>query len=313
MNNRHRQLINVSLVTLIVVCFVIYLRDIDFDQMRGFRPSPWWLSSATVVALLFRYLGVAIWCRILLDLGARSLPRFRVLAAIYAKAWMGRYVPGKVTWIAGKIYLAGSIGISRSRLAVASTLEAVVQITATITVSLLLVGFDVRTSVIPTSVKLLLVALAIALLALLHPRLFNPAIQLVFRKLAGRAHHAELSSNLRSVYSSFALYSVGALISGTSYYLLTCSAVDDLGWQLFLYIVGAYSFAGAVGMAVPLLPSGLGVRDGAQLVLLSAVFPKETALVLVVYSRLWSSLVDVLFYLLASAMDPKPASSATAG
>jgi uncharacterized membrane protein YbhN (UPF0104 family) len=46
-------------------------------------------------------------------------------------------------------------------------------------------------------------------------------------------------------------------------------------------------------------PSGLGVRDGIQLVLLSLIFPNEIALAITIFSRLWSAAVDVLFYLVA--------------
>ncbi len=308
----NRSFINYLLLALIVLCFALYLRDIDYSQLRGVRPTILWLLLASAIAMAFRYLGVFVWRRILLDLGARQVPRFRLLASIYAKAWMGRYLPGKITWIAGKIYLAGSLGISRSRLTVASTLEAIVQIVAMTTVSLLLVGFDVRTDVIAPQIKVVLVLLALALIVLLHPAIFNFLIQKAFSSLVRLPVHPELRGNMRSVLVSFTLYSFGAFVSGASYFFLTLSLVDSVPWHLFLYIVGAYGLAGAIGMAVPLLPSGLGIRDGMQLVLLSAVFPKETALVLVVYSRLWSSLIDVLFYLLATVLDSASAQTHSA-
>jgi hypothetical protein len=306
MTGFHRTLLNFLLIALIVASFALYLSDIDYSRIKGIEPSWPWLTAASLIALAFRYMGVFVWRRILLDLGAKEMPRFRTLSSIYAKAWMGRYVPGKITWIAAKIYLASSLGISKSRLAVASTLEAVVQIVAITTVSLLLVGLDVRTRVVLPEVKILLVLLAGIMIVLLHPRIFNGILQFTYRTLARKAAHPELQSNKKAVYSSFILYSIGAFVSGASYFFLTLSLVEGTSWELFFYIVGAYSLAGALGMAVPLLPSGLGVRDGVQLVLLSAVFPKEISLILVVYSRLWSSLIDVLFYVIANMLDRRP-------
>lgn len=305
MTRPHRRLFNLLFIALIVIFFALYLSDIDYSRISGIEPSWLWLTMASLIALAFRYLGVFVWRRILLDLGAQKVPRFRTLSSIYAKAWMGRYVPGKVTWIAGKVYLASSQGISKSRLAVASTLEAVVQVVALTTVSLLLVGLDVRTAVIWPEVKILLVLFAVVMIVLLHPRIFNWMIQFVYRTVARKPAHPELQSNKKSVYSSFILYSIGTFVSGASYFFLVFSLVEGASWQLFFYIVGTYGLAGAIGMAIPLLPSGLGVRDGVQLVLLSAVFSKEISLVLVVYSRLWSSLIDVLFYVIAEMLDGK--------
>jgi uncharacterized membrane protein YbhN (UPF0104 family) len=78
-------------------------------------------------------------------------------------------------------------------------------------------------------------------------------------------------------------------------------AVDSgIAPGLYVYCVGAYNLAGALGMATPILPSGIGVRDGVLLLLLTFVLPSEIAVALTVLSRLWSVIVDLLFYLLAA-------------
>lgn len=303
MTKLQRSLVSTSFAVLIIIFFIIYLKGIDYDQLNNITFNLPLLAFASLVALGFRYLGVYIWRCILHDLGSKELPSFYLLASIYAKAWMGRYIPGSVTWIAGKVYLASSLGISKSRLTIASMLEAIVQIAAITSVSLLLVGFDTRTDMISVEVKALLVTFACSLIIFLHPRIFNRIIEILFTYFIKKPVYKELENNKSSVVRSFLLYSFGAFVSGTSYFFMTMAIVPDLSWTLFLYIVGAYSLAGAIGMAIPLLPSGLGVREGVQLVLLSVIFSKEVALVLVVFSRLWSSIIDVLFYLLASGLE----------
>lgn len=295
----HKRLLGVLFVVLIVTFFVIYLRGIDYNEIRKLSISWPTFVIASLFSLAFRYWGVFIWRTILKDLGSKELPPFHLLSSVYAKAWMGRYIPGSVTLIAGKIYLASSIGISKSRLAVASLLEAIVQIVAVATVSLFLVGFDSRSSSIPTELKLLLVAGAVVLLVSLHPSLFNRAVRFIFEKVRGKKAYSELSINNKAVSRSFILYAIGTFISGLSYFFLTKSIEPTTSWNLFFYIVGAYNLAGVIGIATPFVPSGLGVRDGAQLILLSAVFPKEIALALTIVSRLWSAIVDILFFLIA--------------
>lgn len=299
MTKLQRRILSITFIVLILAFFALYLRGIDYAEIKKLSIDWPLFAVATVLSLSFRYWGVYIWRTILKDLGSKELPKFYVLSAVYAKAWMGRYVPGSVTLIAGKIYLASSVGISKSRLTVASLLEAMVQIVAVASVSLFLVGFDSRSSAVPMQLKLLLIAGAVGLLISLHPSIFNRVIRFVFQKVRRKEAYAELSTNGKAVTRSFLLYAAGTFISGTSYFFLTKSIEPATSWHLYLYLVGAYNLAGVIGMATPLVPSGLGVRDGAQLILLSAVFPKEIALALTIVSRLWSAIVDVIFYLSA--------------
>jgi len=56
------------------------------------------LSVTAGVSYLF--LSSFIWIRMLFRPNAGVRPSWDLLA-VYAKSWMGRYIPGKVVWIAG--------------------------------------------------------------------------------------------------------------------------------------------------------------------------------------------------------------------
>ena len=237
-----------------------------------------------------------IWRYILRDLGAKTLPRFNVLADVYAKAWMGRYIPGTITWIAGKIYLASKLGISKSRLAVSSLLEAGMQIAAAISVSLLILGFNSELDIFPSEIKILMILIAVMSIGVLYPPVLNHLLRTAYRLVRKKDAYDELHTNGKATARSYILYGLGTLITGSSYYFLTASLYSGTTPDLYWYIVGVFCLAGALGMITPLVPSGLGVRDGVQLVLLSILLPKEVALAVTVFSRLWSLAVDVLFY-----------------
>jgi uncharacterized membrane protein YbhN (UPF0104 family) len=72
-----------------------------------------------------------------------------------------------------------------------------------------------------------------------------------------------------------------------------------------LFVMGADTLAGAIGMIVIFAPSGIGVREGIQLTLLSLIMPKELALIITVVTRLWNVLVDLLFFALGALFDKK--------
>jgi uncharacterized membrane protein YbhN (UPF0104 family) len=306
-----RRFVTWLFLALVVLFLVLYLRTIDWDSVRAIRPNWWFVGIATVVSLLFRYLGVYVWRGILRDLGTTELPAFSVMADVYATSWMGRYIPGTVTWIAGKVYMASAWGVSKSRLAVASLLEGGVQVAALTFVSFLLLGFDKRFDVLSGGAKGLLLLLGVAVLVVLIPAVFNRLFKLAFRILRRGTPHSDLHINERAVSRAFILYAIGGFLSGGSCFLIAKAAMPDLGWNTYLYVVGSFSLATVAGMAAPFAPSGLGIRDGIQLVLLTAIMPKEIALVATVFIRLWTVVADVIFFAIARSLRGRTVERAT--
>ncbi|MEO1529565.1 MAG: lysylphosphatidylglycerol synthase domain-containing protein [Planctomycetota bacterium] len=283
-----------------IVFFAIYLSGLDYGRFYDLRVAPLPLIASLVIAICFRYWGVIVWRRILIDLGSREVPRFSLLSNVYAKAWMARYIPGSVAWLAGKVLLASDLGISKSRLTVASLNEAAVQVVALLATSAVLLTDERVTGVMDATTLAVVIAIVTLGGVVLFPPVFNFLVSRVFRLITNQAASPELATNYRTLLCSFGLYFAGAFISGTAYFLLCRSIFPIAGWTDWLFVLGATNLAGALGMATPLVPSGAGVRDVSMLFLLSAVLPNEVALVVTVCSRVWSALADVSFFLLTS-------------
>lgn len=294
-----RWLIATVFFALIALFLAEYVRGLDWDRLFALEVEWVYIVLATVVGLVFRYLGAFIWRVILRSLGVRSLPGFARTTDVYAQAWMGRYIPGTVTWIAGKVYLASAWGISKSRLSVASLLEGGSQVLAITFVSFALLGLDPRLDVLSGPAKAALLGLGVAVFVVLTPRVFNTIVGWVGRLVRRRQVSDELQINSRAVVRSFGLYAVGAVLTGVSSYLVVRSIAPNIDTSYIWFLIGSYGLATVAGMAAPFAPSGLGVRDGLQLILLSAIMPKELALAATVLLRLWSVFVDVIFFGLA--------------
>lgn len=299
-------------LTAVIIFFALFLKSIDWERLANLHFNIGYLLASTVIAIIFRYWGVLVWRYILIDLGATGLPAFSVLAYTYAKAWMGRYIPGTVTWIAGKVYIASAHGISKSRLAISSILEGSMQAIAILIVSMLLLGFDSRLHVIPTSYKVTMVCSAFVLLLLLTPRIFNRLIGIAFYLIKKKDPGEELLINEKAVIRAFVLYAIGGFIIGVAEFFIARTVEPSISWHNLLFVIGAFNLAGAIGILAIGVPSGIGVRDAIVLVLLSTILPKETALAITVVSRLWSAVADVLFYGLAALIKQliKPSRSA---
>lgn len=290
-----RWLISGIFLALVAIFLVAYLKSIEWDKLTALSVNWSLIGDATIIGLLFLFLGAYIWRVILRALGTVSLPGYVTTTDVYARAWMGRYIPGTVTWIAGKVYLASQWGISKSRLSVASLLEGGAQVAAFTFVAFMLLGFDTRLDVISPAAQMSLIGLGFLVLIILIPSVFNRLLHIGFSALRSKVVSDELKINNAAVSRAFGLYVAGALLTGAASFFVIWSIVPELHFSDIWFVIGTFCLAIVAGMAAPFAPSGLGIRDGIQLVLLTAIMPKEQALAATVLLRLWSVCLDIIF------------------
>ena len=303
MLTKHRTLIS-RLVTIIfyillAVFLFLYIRTIDFSQLGQAQfVWPYFLISVGL-AIAFRYWGAYIWFVLLKSLGAQKLNNKRKLIYVYAKSWLGRYIPGTAPWILAKIYFASQQGISKNKLAVSSLLEGALQIIVTLTLAFIILAFDPRLSIIDSGFKwLMVVVVAIGIIAMTPP-VFNRLITIAYRIVRRKTFPAEHKANLPTILKGVGLYTIGAISGGISLFFIAKAVYPELPYTDMLFVFGAMSLAGAVSMLAVFAPSGIGVREGILLLLLGVIMPAEFALLITVASRLMTVGVDFLFYGLA--------------
>lgn len=286
---------------LLAVFLFLYVRSVDWAQLAGLHWNWGWVVVATLISLGFRYWGVGIWFFLLRRLGATGLQGSGVaLTSVYAKSWMGRYIPGAATWIVGKVYFASKHGVSRARLGVSGLLEGALQIAATLALALVLLLIDPRTHALDPWIIVLMIAAFVACVVCLVPRVFVFLIGLALRILRRKPLDADVRPGLGTVLGGAGLYVAGAILSGSAYYFITLAVYPSLAASDAAFVIGAASMASAISMLAVFAPGGLGVREGVQALLLGLVMPGPVALVVVVVTRVWSLAVDALFLLCAS-------------
>ncbi|KQS14342.1 hypothetical protein ASG04_00140 [Curtobacterium sp. Leaf183] len=297
-----RRGVPVLFYVLLAVFLFLYVRSVDWSQLAGIRWNWWWVAVATVISLGFRYWGVGIWFFLLRRLGATGLRGSGVaLTAVYAKSWMGRYIPGAATWIIGKVYFASRHGVSKARLGVSGLLEGGLQIAATLALALVLLLVDPRTHALDPWIVVLMIVAFVGCVVCLVPRVFVFLVSTALRVLRRQPLDEDVTPGIATVLGGAGLYVVGALFSGTAYYFITLAVYPSLKTSDAAFVIGAASMASAISMLAVFAPGGLGVREGVQALLLGLVMPGPIALVVVVVTRVWSLAVDALFLLCASA------------
>lgn len=273
-----------------------YVKNIDTEQIRSISLGWHYVAAAVVLGLITRFLGSYTWVLLLRNIGSKEIPFSKDLTFVYAKSWLGRYIPGTAPWILGKIYFASLHGISKSKLGVSSIVEALLQIVTTFLIAFLILLLDSRSSIINSELRLLLTAVLFVCTVTLIPKNFNLLISTLFKFIRRKKFDEESRIKSSTITIGASMYTLVSTIGGFSFFFLAKAVYPQLSWSDFFFVFGISNLANAVSMLAIFAPSGIGVREGIQVLLLAAILPKEVALVIAVVTRLWSVVVDLLFF-----------------
>jgi glycosyltransferase 2 family protein len=285
---------------LIAFFAVLYLSTLDWAAISQIRPNWWLIAVATALGLAARYWYAGIWVYFLKNLGAKLAPGQLVeLLEVYAKSWLGRYIPGSVAWVLGKIYFASKLGISKTRLAISSFLEAVLQIVVVLITASLLLIVDPRSYELAGQWVWLLVATALVGLIVVWPPLLSRAVSWLYEFVKGAVLEVSSLPTNRTLVTGMLAFAVSSLISGSAFFFVAWAVDPTIGWREFLFILAASNIASAVSMVTIFAPAGLGVREAIQIAALILVMDAETAVVATILMRLLSIVWDAIFLAIA--------------
>lgn len=288
---------------LLTVFLVQYLRSIDFAQFKNAHFVWQYLLISSILSLATRFWQTYIWLALLKGLGATGLKgSWRQFLYVYAKSWLGRYIPGTAPWILGKIYFASKHGVSKNKLAVSSLLEGGLQIAVVMALSFLMLFSDSRLDVIDARLKILMVIILIICLVAIIPPVFNRIIALLYRIVRRKKFNPEHNANGKTILRGAVFYAIGGIVSGIALFFVAKAIYPELGYNNALFVMGVGNLAGAVGMLAIFAPSGIGVREGIQLTLLSLIMPTELALLVTIATRLWGVVMDFTFFIMAKML-----------
>ena len=258
----------------------------DYD----WNVQPGLLALACVVLLVF-YLASGLGYVAIVGRLHHGGPGLRVTLAIWAKSLLGRYVPGNVLMVVGRVVLSYERGIPRR-----------VTLAATVYEQILALGVAAAGGVAFVALydgggaRTWLLALVPLGLLCLHPRVFGPAsayaLRLVKREPLPRLIPAG------PLVALLAWYALTATLLGLGVWLLVRSAAGpEAGGPVFVGLAFLLSFA--VSTLVFIFPSGLGVREGVFALALALNLPGSVAVALSVGVRVMLTTVELVFIAIA--------------
>ncbi|MDN5696789.1 MAG: flippase-like domain-containing protein [Rubrobacter sp.] len=268
----------------------------SWDEVRGYewRFDPYYMLASVALICLYYLQQWGGWRLVMRSFGD-PLGRAESMNIWYSTI-LGRYVPGSVAMVAGRISLCRKRGIPAS-----TTLASIVYENALVlTTALLLTAGSVPfwPAFRHEKYALLLAALAPLCLILLHPA--------IFRKIAdsalSRAGRGPLGATLPfgRVLLLLPYYLAGWALLGLGFAALAASVAPVRGEDIAL-LVGGYAFAWEVGFLSLVIPSGVGVREGMLTALTGLALPIPVAVALAALARLWQTLAELAAAALAWA------------
>lgn len=209
----------------------------------------------------------------------------------------GRYLPGGVWSYVARFYLSRS-GIAREAIIASMVLETGLRVVSEVLVFLFSLPFWADTGFLGVESVLVLVGGVGLGLVLLHPTLLERFSGMTLLRRVGLS--AIDLSGLRycNVLVLLIYYIMTVVVVGGSFYLLVV-ALYPVPLRLFPALTGSLAASMVFGFLVPLAPNGLGVREGILAFLLGQVMPSSVAIVISVASRIWLSLGEAAWILVA--------------
>ena len=234
----------------------------DVEQL-AFEPSWGSLGGATLLALLYLGARGLLWHRIVRRTVGAYAPSLDV--ACWLASQLGKYLPGKVFLVLGRVYVYRRRGASTTLVGVGFILEMAALFIAA---PLLFAAGTLSTEMsAPRGLQLAAATMAVGAVVAAHPRALGALLKLKSRLLKQSAlEHPPLRA--RDTLSDV-LHMLGSwLLLGTGLWLLSLS-LAPLPLSTMPALTGAFALAGVSGIAVLAAPSGIGVREGVLTVLLS--------------------------------------------
>ena len=276
-------------------------------RVRGYWPdiaayevvlNPGWLGGGMLL-LLAGFASFAFTWSLILDRLGYPASRAR-LVRLWFTAQPAKYLPGSLWYAVGRAYGVRDMGIPFAAAISSSVLEAVLLIpAAAITAGLL----SLTAGPVPRPF-LLGAAAAASLLCLM---LLNPRIlRFVLRRVKGVENAPML--HLKDTALLLALYVIGWLLAGAGIAALARGVMPIPAADL-PYVASVFIASWVIGFVAVLAPAGIGIREGAFVVLLAPIMAVEAGIVIAAFSRLWWIVAEVALAAVAGVANRRVARS----
>lgn len=283
-----KQLINYVYTALIIVCTAYFGYQLLLTNRLELLPIP-----IFVIAVIFQFFSIVFlpfaWHYLLKN---HANPNPFMTYRVYSKSWLGRYVPGKVGWVVGRMVYGDKIGISKKILAYTTLFEIAL-------VLLILLLFSVPFIIIyfRSYIYLLMSPLFLILCSILTG--FAAAFLNILRRRVNK-FISILSFYVSSIINANLIVATALIIISTIFsfipFIIVLNHYTQLQSYNLLYLFGLHNMSNLIGIVSFFAPAGIGAKE----FVLSLGFGKNIELSSILLALLMHRIVllfsDLMFF-----------------
>jgi uncharacterized membrane protein YbhN (UPF0104 family) len=279
-----------------VVVVVLTLYFLVGRLVRDWHQIPWSTLRVNYALLagafgifFFAYIPLygLMWKVLLAGLGER-ISLFNA-TSVLGVSQIGKYIPGKLWFALGRIYLAKKHGISEAKTAVSVLMETGFALLTAVLLFGLAAAFLPRYG-FPRQVYLSLLLIPLCLVVI-YPPVLNRVISYLLRRLNQPVFNITLSWG--HIAAVAGLYVLMWLVQGIGCFALIGSFFP-LTMAKLPMLVGGYAISWILGFVVLISPAGLGIREGVFSFALKLIVPEPVAIISALMSRVWLTVAEGL-------------------
>ncbi len=248
------------------------------------------------VLLLFGFFFLRVYCWQLILKKMDISFSLRKSVKVSFLSMVGKYLPGKVWLVLGKVYLSGKEGLPRVEVFTSVVIEIILEIVASIFFFFFFLLSVIQQPLFSLKVIYSLAFIMVAGLVFLHPSVFYKLINIVLYWWKGEKVKKYIS--YRDTIQLLMFYNFIVLFQGVAFYFFV-NALCYVPLNKILGLTGSLAIAGAVGTLSFFAPSGLGVREGILALLLTSYVISPVAVLISLLARLWVTLGEAICALFA--------------
>ena len=292
----------ISILSIVFVIRAVIVLGFDFSSITNW---PVFLLVVLICVLIKTgtvFLSGTAWYG-WLSLFSGKKDKLRDAVIVYAKANIGKYLPGNVMHYVERNLFAGKLGMSQKKLAAASILEVMALVFVAFLMSVLVSAAQLKKAlheifgesyVLVVGAAIILGLLAVCVIVFL----FRKKLKGIFENLGAKEVAATVLRNM--LLEALVLFLLGVIMV-----VLYCYMGGSFQLQSAALIGSGYVIAWVLGFVVPGAPGGIGVRELVITLLLGSVMGEGLVVTLSITHRLITIIGDFLAYVLRFLLMPK--------
>jgi len=278
----------------IIVAIFLFLGKMvweNWNQVReaSFTFKPFSLILSTLIFAFSYFIQIWAWYLITLRLGI-AISWGETLEGWFTSQ-LGKYLPGKIWLLLGRFTYYESRGKSKKIISVALYFETV---TLLVAAGLIFLGtfpfFREMGPFYSGKQSWWLILLCLFAFIFLHPWVLQKILNWFLLKF--KRDPISLSISYPNILWILIVCIFVWVVEGFGFYLFIDS-VTPVSEKYILFLTGALAISTTLGLIAIFAPSGLGVREGALVYLLSLMMATPVAVVISILTRLWMTLIEI--------------------